>query len=69
MSRKEVVESVKIVIIAEDGNRMCVEGKGSAPSGMLTAFACLPEKRRVWLLEKMRAKHDAMLASKGASHA
>ena len=28
MSRREVVESVKIVIIAEDGNRMCVEGKG-----------------------------------------
>ena len=61
MSR-EVIESVKIVIKTDDGNRLCLEGKGSAPQGMLTAFVVLPVKRRAWLLEKMQAKHTEILA-------
>ena len=61
MSR-EVIESVKIVIKTDDGNRLCLEGKGSAPKGMLTAFTVLPAKRRAWLLEKMQAKHAEILA-------
>jgi hypothetical protein len=58
---REVVESVRIVIKTEDGNRLETSGKGSAPQGMLTAFICLPAKRREWLLRKMWEKHQAML--------
>lgn len=63
---REVVESVRIVIKTDDGNRLAIEGKGSAPRGMLTAFGCLPEKRRVWLLEKMQADHQKMLEREAA---
>lgn len=60
MSR-EVVESVKIVIKTEDGNRLETSGKGSAARGMLTAFVCLPQKRREWLMKNMQAEHVRML--------
>lgn len=52
-----VTESARIVIKTEDGNRFEVTGKGSAPQGMLTAFAALSSKRRQWLLDKMTAAH------------
>lgn len=61
MSRREVVESTKIVIKTDDGNRLCLEGKGSVVQGMLTAFTLLPVKRRTLLLEKMQAKHAEIL--------
>lgn len=60
---REVIESFRIVIKTEDGNRAEVVGKGSAPRGMLTAFGCLPQKRREWLLTRMKAEHDKLLAS------
>lgn len=65
MSR-EVIESVKIVIKTEDGNRLAIEGKGSAPRGMLSAFSCLPVKRREWLLSTMQAEHASMLEKAAA---
>lgn len=61
MSR-DVVESVKIVIKTEDGGRLVLEGKGSAPRGMLSAFSVLPQKRREWLLRNMQTEHEKLLA-------
>jgi hypothetical protein len=65
MSR-EVIESVKIVIKTEDGNRLAIEGKGSAPRGMLSAFSCLSAKRREWLLSQMQAEHSSLLEKASA---
>lgn len=56
MTRK-VIESAKIVLKTESGNRLEINGKGSAPRVMLTAFECLPSNRRLWLLDKMQTKH------------
>lgn len=61
MSRP-VIESTKIVIKTEGGNRICLEGKGSATQGMLTAFYCLSATRREKLLTAMTKKHAEMLA-------
>lgn len=67
MSRREVIESVKIVIKTSDGNRLAIEGKGSATRGMVTAFNCLPPSRREWLLEEMAGTHAKMLAREAAT--
>ena len=68
MSR-EVIESVKIVIKTEDGNRLEISGRGSVPKGMLSAFSCLPVKRREWLLSKMQAEHASLLEKAAAKSA
>jgi hypothetical protein len=59
---REVIESAKIVIKTEDGNRLELNGKGSAPRVMLMAFECLPQKRREWLLKHMQQEHEKLLA-------
>lgn len=59
---REVIESAKIVIKTEDGNRLEVASKGSAARAMLTAFECLPQKRREWLLKNMQAEHEKIMA-------
>lgn len=58
---REVVESVKIVIKTEDGNRMEVSGKGSAVKGMTTAFLCLSTDRQELLLRKLWTRHQERL--------
>lgn len=65
MSRP-VIESTKIVIKTERGNRIALESKGSATDGMFTAFYCLPADRREKLLKAMTEKHAEMLAREGA---
>lgn len=65
MSRP-VIESTKIVIKTPEGNRIALEGKGSATQGMLTAFFCLPAERREKLLKAMTEKHAEMLAREAA---
>jgi hypothetical protein len=59
---REVIESAKIVIKTEDGNRLAIQGKGSAPRVMLTAFTVLSQKRREWLMKHMAAEHAKILA-------
>jgi hypothetical protein len=61
MSR-DFLESVKIVIKTDDGNKAIAESKGSAPRGMLLAFTLLPQNRREWVLRNMQAEHEKMVA-------
>lgn len=61
MSR-EVIESVRIVIKTPDGNRLAVEGKGSAVHGMHSAFMCLSGARREKLLAMLTKTHAEMNA-------
>lgn len=58
---RDVIESVKIVIKTEDGNRMEVSGKGSAVKGMATAFLCLSTQRQETLLRKLWSQHQERL--------
>jgi len=58
---REVIESVKIVIKTEDGNRFEIEGKGSAVGGMSTAFLALSTKRQEALLRKLWDSHQKRL--------
>lgn len=62
MAAKKVIESVQIVIKTDDGIKLNVASKGSAPKGMLLAFELLPADRRQWLLEQMRLSHDRLNA-------
>lgn len=63
MAAKKVIESVQIVIKTDDGIKLNVASKGSAPKGMLLAFELLPADRRQWLLEQMRQSHDRLNAT------
>lgn len=58
---REVIESVKIVIKTSDGNRMEVAGKGSAVSGMATAFLALSTDRQEKLLRMLWKRHQERL--------
>jgi hypothetical protein len=64
---REVIESVKIVIKTEDGNRFEVAGKGSAVNGMATAFLALPTKRQEVLLRKLWDSHQKRLERDAAT--
>lgn len=63
---REVIESAKIVWKTDDGNRLEVEGKGSAPRIMVTAFSCFPVKRREWMLKRMQEEHAKCLEAEAA---
>lgn len=63
---REVIESTRIVIKTEAGNRVELSGKGSACRGMLTAFECLPIERQEWLLRRMWGAHMDRLAKEKA---
>lgn len=65
---REVIESVKIVVRTDDGNRFEIQGKGSAPDGMHTAFIALSTKRQEWLLRKMWATHQRRVAEEAATN-
>lgn len=60
---REVIETVKIVVKTEDGNRMEVAGKGSAVNGMATAFIALSTARQELLLRKLWKRHQERLQS------
>jgi len=69
VAKRNVVESARIVIRSDDGNRLEINGKGDAAESMFTGFYCLGEARRAKLLERMQAVHAEMLAkSSGATH-
>lgn len=59
---KAVVESVRIVIQTEEGNRFEVNGKGSATAGMRTAFLALAPKRRGAFLESLQKLQAELVA-------
>lgn len=61
---REIVESVKIVIKTESGNRLEWASEGSATSGMLMAFTCLSVERQERLLRKMWENHQKQLKAR-----
>lgn len=64
---KEVVESVRIVIRSDDGNRFEVSGRSSATAGMRTAFLALGPKRRAAFIESLQKLQAELLAKESAN--
>lgn len=67
MAAKQVTESARIVVRSTDGNRIQVEGKGSATESMHTAFCCLPYERRARFLDRLHKTHSEMTRKEAAA--
>ena len=61
MKRKAPVESTKIVIATDNGNRLELNGKGSVVTAMVMAFGFLPMGRREEMIASIEKEHARML--------